>query len=235
MKCIVVEDEPLALERMAGYVRRLPLLDLVGTFDAAAEAFAFLKTNPVDLVFLDIRLGGWSGIEMLETRAVGSAVILTTAHQEYAAKVYDLGVTDYLVKPFTFERFVLAVDRAAADRAQAARVPVERSGARGFIFVKTGLRLERVALNEVLVIEGQRDYRRIHTLTKRVMTLQPFAEFERQIAPDVICRVHKSYMVALDKIESIEGRTIRLAGMTIPVSDTYRDRLLSMIGSPRTS
>ena len=225
MRCIIVEDEPLALERTAGYVRRLPLLDLVGAFEDAVEAFAFLKTNPVDLVLLDIRLGGWSGIDMLETRAVGSTVILTTAHQEHAAKAFDLGVADYLVKPFTFERFVQAVDRAHAMRAGR-----DRPGARDSLFVKTALRLERVSLNELLVIEGQRDYRRIHTLTRRIMTLQTFAEFERLIAPDVVCRVHKSYMVAIDKIDSIERGLIKVRGMTIPISGTYRDRLLAMVG-----
>src|SRR5215203_456254 len=100
IRCILVEDEPLALERLEGYVRRLPLLELAGAFDNAADAYAFLKSTPVDLVFLDVRLGGWSGIEMLETRAVTSKVILTTAHQEYAVRAFELDVADYLLKPF---------------------------------------------------------------------------------------------------------------------------------------
>ncbi len=223
-RCIIVEDEPLALERLSGYVRRLPLLDLVGAFENAVDAFTFLKTNPVDLVFLDISLGGWSGMQMLETRAIGSKVILTTAHQEYAARAYDLDVADYLLKPFTFERFVQAVDRA-----QAMLAATKGGGARDFIFVKTELRLDKVQLSEVLVIEGQRDYRRIHMTSRRIMTLQTFGEFERQIAPEVICRVHKSYMVALDKIESIEGNRITIQGMTIPISDTYRERFFALI------
>ena len=223
-RCIIVEDEPLALERLSGDVRRLPLLDLVGAFENAVDAFTFLKTNPVDLVFLDISLGGWSGMQMLETRAIGSKVILTTAHQEYAARAYDLDVADYLLKPFTFERFVQAVDRA-----QAMLAATKGGGARDFIFVKTELRLDKVQLSEVLVIEGQRDYRRIHMTSRRIMTLQTFGEFERQIAPEVICRVHKSYMVALDKIESIEGNRITIQGMTIPISDTYRERFFALI------
>ena len=225
LRCIVVDDEPLALERIAGYVRRLPLLDLAGEFDNAVEAFAFLATNRVDLVFLDVKLGGWSGIQMLETRAVKAKVVLTTAHQEYAARAFDLDVADYLVKPFTFERFVQAVDRVQAMLA----VP-GRAMARDFIFVKTELRLEKVPLGEVFVIEGQRDYRRIHLAARRIMTLQTFGEFETQIPPEIICRVHKSYMVALDKIHSIEQGRITIHNMTIPISDTYRERFYALIG-----
>ena len=226
LRCVVVEDEPLALERMLDYVRRLPLLDLAATFDNAGEAFAFLQENPTDLVFLDIRLGGWSGIEMLETRAIRSRVVLTTAHQEYAARAYDLDVVDYLVKPFTFERFVQAVDRV-----QSLRTDAIRPAARDVIFVKTELRLEKVFVRDILVIEGQRDYRRIHTPARRIMTLQTFGEFERQLPPEAVCRVHKSYMVALDQIESIEQGHIRIAGMTIPISETYRDRFMALIGA----
>lgn len=224
LRCIIVEDEPLAEERLVGYVRRLPLLELAGTFTNAPEALAFLKTNEIDLVFLDIKLGGWSGLEMLETRTVKSKVILTTAYQEHAARAYELDVADYLVKPFTFERFVQAVDRVTAQLNSA------HAGARDFIFVKTELRLERVLLSDVLVIEGQRDYRRIHTASKRIMTLQTFGEFERQIAADVICRVHKSYMVALDKIDTIEQGRITIRDLTIPISETYRDRFFALIG-----
>jgi two-component system, LytTR family, response regulator len=224
VRCIIVEDEPLAQERLVEYVRRSPLLELAATFDNATEAFAFLKTNDTDLVFLDIKLGGWSGLEMLETRAVKSKVILTTAYQEHAARAYELDVADYLVKPFTFERFVQAVDRVLE------RLQSGRAGTRDFIFVKTELRLERILLTDILAIEGQRDYRRIHTTSKRIMTLQTFGEFERQIAPDVICRVHKSYMVALDKIDTVEPGRITIGDLTIPISETYRDRFFALIG-----
>ena len=224
-KCILVEDEPLALERLASYVRRLPLLDLVATFDNAPDALAYLTSNPVDLVFLDIKLGGWSGIQMLETRAVRSRVILTTAHPEYAVKAYELDAADYLLKPFTFERFVQAVDRVMTAPGLA-----RPAASRDFIFVKTELRLEKVRLADILVIEGQRDYRRIHTASARIMTLETFGDFERRIAADIVCRVHKSYMVALDKIESIEHGRIRIQNLTIPISDTYRERFFALIG-----
>ena len=223
LRCIIVEDEPLAMDRLTAYVRRLPLLDLAGSFDNAADAIAFLRIHRVDLVFLDVRLGGTSGLELLETHALGSRVILTTAHQEYAVKAYDLEVVDYLLKPYSFERFVRAVDRVQA------MTSAGFSGARDLIFVKSETRLEKIVLSDVLFIEGQRDYRRIHTRTRRIMTLETFTDLERRIAPDVICRIHKSYMVALDKIESVEAGRVKLAGVSLPVSDTYRDRFLALI------
>jgi two-component system LytT family response regulator len=224
-RCIIVEDEPLAMERLEGYVRQLPVLRLLATFHDALDALAFLQANPVDLVFLDVRLGGWSGLELLETRAVAGEVILTTAHPEYALRSYDLQVADYLLKPFTFARFVQAVERARGNLAGR-----EERGARDAVFVKTELRLERVRLDEVLYIQGVRDYRRIHTVGKRIMTLQTFGELEAKIAEDVVCRVHKSFMVALDRIETVERDRITIGDALIPVSATYRDRFYALIG-----
>jgi DNA-binding LytR/AlgR family response regulator len=166
-----------------------------------------------------------TGIELLETVAVTSQVILTTAHQEHALRSYDFAVTDYLLKPFTFPRFVQAVSRAQAN--VAAR---EAHGQRQFLFVKTEARLEKIELAQILYIEGAGDYRRIHTTTKRILTLQTFAELEQTIAEDVVCRVHKSYMVALGKIDSVERDRIRIGEKLIPLSETYREKFYTLIG-----
>ncbi len=224
INCIIVEDEPLALERTKEYVLKLPFLDLRATFDNALDALVFLKTSRADLIFLDINLGEMSGIQLLETSAVKSQVIFTTAYQEYALKGFDLKVADYLLKPFTFERFVQAVDRAIQ------HLPKKQVlMPNNFIFVKTENRLEKVVLREIFYIEGMRDYRRIHAAQKRIMTLQTFAEFERQIPPNIVCRVHKSYMVALDKIDSIEKNGIKIKDQIIPLSETYKQRFFSLI------
>ena len=223
--CIIVEDEPLALERTKEYVLKLPFLNLVSTFDNAIDALVFLKTNKVDLIFLDINLGDFSGIQLLETSTIKSQVIITTAYEEYALKGFDLKVTDYLLKPFTFERFIQAVDRAQSTMPgkQISTTPAK------FVFVKDGNRLEKVFLREIIYIEGVRDYRRIHTINKQIMTLQTFADFEQQIPSDIICRVHKSYMVALDKIDSIEKEKIRIKDIVIPISETYKAKFFSLI------
>lgn len=225
INCIIVEDEPLALERTREFVLKLSFLNLLHVFDNAIDALVFLKSNKVDLIFLDINLGEMSGIQFLETSAVTSQVILTTAYQEYALKGFDLKVADYLLKPFTFERFVQAVDRALPHLQTKKRTSLTKN----FIFVKIENRLEKIFLREIIYIEGMRDYRRIHTISKRLMTLQTFTEFERQISPNIICRVHKSYMVSLNKIDLIEKDQIKIGNLNIPISETYKERFFRLI------
>lgn len=225
ISCIVVEDEPLAMERTVGYIRKLPGLSLSVTFDNALDAFAYLQTNKTDLIFLDINLGDVSGLQLLESIRISSDVIITTAYPEYALKRYDLDVTDYLLKPFTFERFLQAVGKV--------QQPGERKESqqdKDYFFVKTSNRLEKIFYADVLYIEGMRDYRKIHTTGKKIMTLQTFAELEAQLPQTIICRVHKSYMVSVGKIDSIEKDIIHIAQTAIPVSETYRPFFYNLIG-----
>ncbi|HXU26583.1 MAG TPA: LytTR family DNA-binding domain-containing protein [Bacteroidia bacterium] len=224
INCIIVEDEPLALERTKAYVLKLPYLNLLATFDNGMDALVFLKTLAVDLIFLDINMGEFSGIQLLEAANTQAQVIFTTAYNEYAIKGFDLNITDYLLKPFTFERFVQAVDKV-----QSKLTKIDATPDKNFLFVKTEYRLEKILLSEILYIEGMRDYRRIHTATKKIMTLQTFKDFEKEIPANVICRVHKSYMVAIDKIESVERDRIKLKDILIPISDTYRKSFFELI------
>lgn len=222
MNCIIIEDEPLALERTKSYVQKLPFLQLTATFDNGLQALHFLKTQAVDLIFLDIQMDELTGIQLLEAITLTGDVIITTAHNEYALKGYDLNVTDYLLKPFTFERFVQAVSRVQQRRQPA---PPEKQ----FIFVKTEYRLEKILLSELLYIEGMRDYRRIHTTTKRIMTLQTFGELEQELPAALVCRVHKSYLVAIAKIDAVERDRIRIGEVLIPISETYKQGFLARI------
>ncbi|MDB5134408.1 MAG: DNA-binding response regulator [Mucilaginibacter sp.] len=224
--CIIIEDEPLALEKTMDFVNKVPFLHLSATFDNALTGLNYLNNNKVDLLFLDINMDELSGIELLESSKINSQVIITTAYQEYALKGYELQITDYLLKPFTFNRFLQAVNKAQENLVQ------HRTGSQPeFIFVKTENRLEKIMLNEIVYIEGMRDYRRIHAVNKKVMTLQNFSEFERLIPTSIVCRVHKSYMVALNKIESIERSRIKIADQLIPISDTYKDIFFQLINS----
>jgi len=224
--CIIIEDEPLALERTMGFVHKIPFLNLSAYFDNALDGLAYLKQYEVDVLFLDINMDELSGIELLEHSKIKSQVIFTTAYQEYALKGYELQVTDYLLKPFTFNRFLQAVNKAAENIRQRAAEPP-----RDFIFVKTENRLEKITLSDIVYIEGMRDYRRIHTVDKKIMTLQNFSEFEQIIPSSLVCRVHKSYMVALHKIESIERSRIKIAHQIIPISETYREVFFQMISN----
>ena len=226
LTCIIIEDEPLALEKTKDFVQKVPFLHLSATFDNALTGLNYLNNNKVDLLFLDINMDELSGIELLESSKINSQVIITTAYQEYALKGYELQITDYLLKPFTFNRFLQAVNKAQENLVQ------HKSGVQtDFIFVKTENRLEKIMLNEIVYIEGMRDYRRIHAVNKKVMTLQNFSEFEKLIPSSIVCRVHKSYMVALNKIESIERSRIKIADQLIPISDTYKDIFFQLINN----
>lgn len=224
MRCIIVEDEPLAQARLQQYIGKLPSLHLLQTFDNGIDALLYLKSNEVDLVFLDINIGEMSGIQLLEATGIKTGVILTTAYHEYAIKAYELKVTDYLLKPYTFERFLQAVERV-----QEMARPNDADKSKPYIFVKTEYRLEKIAFADILYIEGMRDYRRIHTIHKKIMTLQTFRELEGLLPADIVCRVHKSFMVAIDKIEAIERDSIKIGDKIIPVSEMYKKTFFKLI------
>ena len=229
LNCILVEDEPLAFERTKGFILKLPFLNLLSAFDNAIDALSFLKSNKVHLLFLDINMDGLSGIDLLESSNIDTEVIITTAYPEYALKGFDLQVSDYLLKPYTFERFVQAVDRVHNNLFRNGN-----SNDKNFFFVKTEYRLEKIFFNDVLYIEGMKDYRKIHTTGKHIMTLQTFNDFENEISSSLICRVHKSFMVSLDKIESIERDRIKIGNTFIPISDTYKEIFYELINrSPK--
>ncbi len=224
--CIIIEDEPLALEKTKDFVNKVPFLHLSATFDNALTGLAYLNNNKVDVLFLDINMDELTGIELLQSSKITSQVIITTAYQEYALKGYELQITDYLLKPFSFNRFLQAVNKAQDN------IVHRNSDAQpDFIFVKTENRLEKIMLNDIVYIEGMRDYLRIHTVNKKVMTLQNFSEFEKLIPSSIVCRVHKSYMVALNKIESIERNRIKIADQVIPVSETYKAAFFFLINN----
>jgi len=223
--CIIIEDEPLALERTKIFVEKIPFLNLEATFDNALMGLAYLKLHKVDLLFLDINMDELTGIELLESTQLESQVIITTAYQEYALKGYELNITDYLLKPFNFERFLQAVTKALGNIQQT----IPQTISQDYIFVKTENRLEKIMLQDIIFIEGMRDYRRIHTTEKRIMTLQNFKELEAMISSDLVCRVHKSYMVSLHKIDSIERSRIHIGKEIIPISDTYKTGFFNKI------
>jgi two-component system LytT family response regulator len=217
INCIVIEDEPIAQGKIKGYISRVLNLNLISIFENGIEALHFLKSNTVDLIFLDIHMDRLSGIELLESAKIDSEVILTTAYDEYALKGFDLNVTDYLLKPYTFDRFTQSVSKVQNNLEKKRLIQVKP-----FVFVKIEHRFEKIFLNEILYIEGMRDYRRIHTFGKKIMTLQTFKDFEQEIPQSIICRVHKSFMVSLDKIESVERDQIKIKDILIPVSETYK-------------
>jgi two-component system, LytTR family, response regulator len=229
IKCIAIDDEPLALSKLEGFIKRIPDLSLSKTFDNSIEAIVWLKENQADLIFLDIQMEQLTGIQFLEATGTKSKIIITSAYDQYAIKGYDLNVTDYLLKPFSFQRFVQAVNKVMEYYSQNPGTNGVSSGNDGFIFVKTEYRLERIDLDHILYIEGMKDYLRIICIDKKIMTLLSFSKLEESLPAKKFCRVHKSYIVAIDKIKSIERNVITIADHRIPVSNTYRESFFSRI------
>jgi DNA-binding LytR/AlgR family response regulator len=222
-KCIIIEDEPLALEGLKNHVEKLKSLQLEKTFDNAIDAIEFLNSNTIDLIFLDIEMDELSGIDLLENISYSGHIIITTAYSSYALKGYELNVTDYLLKPYSFERFIKAVNKVIDKKT------VHNDS--NFIFVKTENKLVKIDIDSIQFIEGMGDYRRIHSTDKKIMTLENFSELEKRIPSSKVCRVHKSYMVSISKIEAIERNRIKINDTIIPISKTYQQSFFQLINN----
>lgn len=226
INCIAIDDEPLALAKLENFIEKVPDLKLVRTFDNPVAATGWLKENSPELIFLDIQMEPLTGIQFLEATGVPSRIIITSAYGEYAIKGYELNVADYLLKPFSFQRFIQAVNKVFD---YYSREESKNDSGEKYIFVKTEYRLERVDLDEILYIEGMKDYLRIVCNNRKIMTLQSFSKLEENLPAKRFCRVHKSFIVALDKIRSVERGVIRIGEQRLPVSNTYRDSFYSKL------
>jgi two-component system LytT family response regulator len=229
INCIAIDDEPLALSKLEGFISKVPDLKLIRTFDNAIDAIGWLKENSADLIFLDIQMEQLTGIQFLEATGSTSRVILTTAYDQYAIRGFELNVTDYLLKPYSFQRFVQAVNKVMEYFSQKTSANQTLQKADRYIFVKTEYRLERVDLENILYIEGMKDYLRIICTDKKIMTLQSFTRIEESLPANKFCRVHKSFIVAIDKIKSVERGVILIADQRIPISNTYKEIFFSRI------
>ena len=216
INCIIVEDEPLAQERLKDYITQIPYLRLTAIYENSLDALVYIKTNQVELVFLDIQLDGITGIQLLESTILNCQVVITTAYHEYALKGYELNIIDYLLKPFGFERFEQAVEKVKINL-------IKKMGEDPtYFFVKTSYKFEKIYFADLLFIEGMRDYRKLYTVSNTILTLQTFKEFEASLPQKLFCRVHKSYMVAIDKIDTIERDEIKIRSHTVYISETYK-------------
>lgn len=227
--CIIIDDEPLAISKLEGFISKMPGMDLQRTFDSAIEAVGWLKENQTDLIFLDIQMEQLTGIQFLEATETKARIIITSAYDQYAIKGFELNVTDYLLKPFSFQRFVKAVNKVMEHLSAKSDNAATTEESNGYIFVKTEYRHERVDINEILYIEGMRDYLRIVCTDKKIMTLQSFAKLEESLPSQKFCRVHKSFIVSLNRIKSVERGVVIIGDQRIPVSNTYKDKFYSMI------
>jgi DNA-binding LytR/AlgR family response regulator len=229
IRCIAIEDEPPALKKIEGFIGRIAGLRLEKSFTNAVEAIGWLKENHVDLIFLDVQMDMLTGIEFIESAVSNARIIITSAYDQYAVKGFELNVTDYLLKPYSFQRFVQAVNKVLDFYSPKKDDPVSTDEGSRYMFIKTEYRHERVDFDEILYVEGMKDYLRIVCNERKIMTLMSFAKLEELLPSAEFCRVHKSYLVALKKIKSVERGIIIIADQRIPVSNTYKDNFHSKI------
>jgi DNA-binding LytR/AlgR family response regulator len=228
INCIAIDDEPLAMDIIRDYCSRVPFLNILRTFDSAVDSIDFIRNNNVDLLFLDIQMEELTGIQLLNILKQKPLVIFTTAYDTYALQGFELDVVDYLLKPISFERFLKAVDKVyeklqlSGLTKNETKDPPMLGNKEDYFFVKTEFRFEKIHFSEILFIEGMGDYLRIYTTTKKIMTLQNFRKMEEMLPRVNFCRVHKSFIVALDKIESIERNRIKITDRIIPISESYK-------------
>ncbi len=231
IRCLIVDDEPLAIEKLTRFVEKVPILKPTGAFTNAVEAFNFLKTHQVDLLFLDIQMEDLTGIQLLEILKIKPLVVITSAYYEYALKGYELDVTDYLLKPISFERFLQSVDKVT-EKLTAQKYLVKTPVAAGesviaqpetrFILVKTDYHMEKVSFDSILYIEGMKDYLGIITQEKRIMTLMSFNAIEELLPEREFIRIHKSFIIAMSKIDRIERNRVIINKQYLPIGETYR-------------
>jgi DNA-binding LytR/AlgR family response regulator len=220
ISCLIVDDEPLAQDVLHDYVKQAPQLELIGVCNNAIEALEKMKLNTIDLIFLDIQMPEITGIDFLRSLKDPPMVIFTTAYQNYAIEGFELNAIDYLLKPFSKDRFIKAVRKAE----ELFKLKEEHSQKEdNYIFIKSDQKLQKVYYNDILYIEALADYVKIHTPDKRYITLQTMKNMESKLPDKFFKRVHRSYIVALNKIMTLVGSSVEVEGQKIPIGKNYKE------------
>jgi len=223
IKCIIIEDEPLAVKVLSDYISQIPFLELIGTFKDAIQTTEFLRYNVIDLIFLDIHLPKLKGMAFLKTLKNPPAVIITSAYHQYAIEGFTLNVTDYLLKPFDFERFLVAINKLKTIKTEIQRA--ESTENIEYLFLNVQKKKVKILFAEIVYIESQREYIRIVTTKKEFVSKMSTHEIEALLPANLFKRVHRSFIIALNKIESYTSEIIEVNGVSIPIGRGYKDIL----------
>jgi len=237
IRCLVIDDERLARDYIKNYISKIPQLELIGDFNSPLKATELIKKGEVDLLFLDIQMPDITGIDFIKSLAQKPEVIFTTAYQEYALEGFNLSAVDYLLKPFSFERFFQAVDKvidklenkAQKDSRQEA-IPYPTTFADKYLTIRADRKYYKINFKDIQYIEGQKAYVTFHTQSKNITALVSLKELEESLPQDQFIRIHKSYIVAISEIESLEGNMIELGEEKLPVGKSYKDAVLAVFG-----
>ena len=234
LRCLIVDDEELARTLLVTYIGRIPGLEIVASCANPLEAMAILSEKEVDLLFLDIQMPELTGIEFLRTLRKKPAVIFTTAYPDYALEGYNLDVSDYLLKPFSFERFLQAINKIRAVL-QPRHVPIEEQTAsarvpeRDYILLKADHKVHRLRFEDILYVQSMREYAAFHTSSGRILSLISLKSLEETLPPDRFVRIHKSYIVAIDKVDALEGNQVIVGKEKLPIGESYREAVMSRV------
>lgn len=238
MKCIAIDDEPLALDIIKRFVSKIPEVSLEATFEDPLEALSYLQQHPVDLLFIDIQMPDINGFQLLNSIPHKPLIIFTTAYAQYAVESYELDAIDYLLKPIFFDRFLKAVNKAQqqllAQKVLQQSPQNPQSEAPDHLFIKSDTRFFKVNIQDIIFIEGMRDYIAIHTESQKILTLMSMTRMLEKLPSTDFMRVHKSYIIGLRHIRLFQNNRVRVGEHEIPVSNSYKENFLRFIEGDHT-
>ncbi|CAA9201690.1 LytTR family two component transcriptional regulator [Flavobacterium araucananum] len=229
IKCVLIDDEPLAIKVLQNYFTNFTDFEVIGTFNNSLEALDFINSTTVDAVFLDINMPMMTGFELISLIENKTKVIITTAFREFAAESYDLDVLDYLVKPIPLPRFIKCINKITTEYNLKNNIKVETTKGDSHIFIKVDKKMMKINIEEILFVEGMKEYIKVVTPDKTYITHKSLTSLSEELPADRFLRIHKSYVIALNKVKSIEGNRIQIQSYTIPIGRNYSKEVKNKI------
>ncbi|MEN2487375.1 LytTR family DNA-binding domain-containing protein [Flavobacterium sp. B11] len=229
IKCVLIDDEPLAIKVLQNYFTNFTDFEVVATFNNSLEALDFINSTPVDAVFLDINMPMMTGFELISLIENKTKVIITTAFREFAAESYDLDVLDYLVKPIPLPRFIKCINKITTEYNLKNNIKVETSKGDSHIFIKVDKKMMKINIEEILFVEGMKEYIKVVTPDKTYITHKSLTSLSEELPADRFLRIHKSYVIALNKVKSIEGNRVQIQSYNIPIGRNYSKEVKNKI------
>ena len=229
IKCVLIDDEPLAVKVLQNYFTNFTDFEVVGSFNNSLEALDFINNNTIDAVFLDINMPMMTGFELISLIENKTKVIITTAFREFAAESYDLDVLDYLVKPIPLPRFIKCINKITTEFNLKNNIKVETTKGDSHIFIKVDKKMMKINIEEILFVEGMKEYIKVVTPDKTYITHKSLTSLSEELPADRFLRIHKSYVIALNKVKSIEGNRIQIQSYTIPIGRNYSKEVKNKI------
>lgn len=229
IKCVLIDDEPLAIKVLQNYFTNFADFEVIATFNNSLEALDFINSTPVDAVFLDINMPMMTGFELISLVENKTKIIITTAFREFAAESYDLDVLDYLVKPIPLPRFIKCINKITTEYNLKNNIKVETSKGDSHIFIKVDKKMMKINIEEILFVEGMKEYIKVVTPDKTYITHKSLTSLSEELPADRFLRIHKSYVIALNKVKSIEGNRVQIQSYNIPIGRNYSKEVKNKI------